>query len=390
MRRHQGRKSRVTPFARRGEQLLDAAARRSRDTLRDRLRGLRAAALTIAQSAIAAGLAWWAATLIVGHQAAFFAPIAAIITLGVSQTQRFARVIELVLGVAVGLLVADLLVLWIGTGVLQISLVVALAMTAAVLFSGRPLLVSQAASSAVLVATLLPSQGFNGDRFIDALIGGAAGLIVHALIPASPIRQVRKAAKPVIEELAGALDDVADALARRDSEAAGAALGRARAVDGLLENLNRAVRSATETARVAPIRWHTRGMLAPYVGAEKHIRRAAANAQVLIREAISALASNEPVPDLLIMAIRDLAETVRGVGDELSSGERVEGVRDSAKRAAARAGVVLGETRLSGSTMVAQVRTMAVDLFRGLGISRGEAQRAIRDAAVKAREERVP
>lgn len=382
-RRWRRRQSRISPFARRGEQLLDAAARRSRDTMRGRVAGLKAAALPIAQSAVAAGIAWWAAAKAVGHAEAFFAPIAAVISLGVSQSQRLVRALELVLGVAVGILVADLLVLWIGTGVLQIVLVVALAMAAAVFFSGRPLLVSQAATSAILVAALTPSSGLNYERFIDALIGGAAGLLVHALIPGSPIRQVRRGANPVIAELAGSLEDVADALESRDLSKAEASLDRVRAVDKHLDALHRALRAAAETARVAPIRWHTRGALAPYVGAEKHIRRAVGNVQVLIRRSTTAL--DEPMPPLLVEAVRDLAATVRGVGQELASGERVEGVRESAQRAAARAGVDLAETGLSGSTIVAQVHTTAVDLLRGLGMARGEAQRAVREAAARAR-----
>jgi FtsH-binding integral membrane protein len=135
-------RSRISPFARRCEQLLDAAARRSRDTMRDRIAGLRAAALPITQSAIAAGVSWWAAAKVVGHREAFFAPIAAVISLGVSQSQRLVRAIELVLGVAMGLFVADLLVFWIGTGALQITVVVALAMVAAVVLQ-REALVSQ-------------------------------------------------------------------------------------------------------------------------------------------------------------------------------------------------------------------------------------------------------
>jgi uncharacterized membrane protein YgaE (UPF0421/DUF939 family) len=379
-------RSRVSPFTHRGEQLLDAAARRSRDTLRGRIAGLRAALLPIAQTAIATGISWGVAAKVVGHREAFFAPISAVISLGVSQTQRLARAVELVLGVAVGLLVADILVFWIGTGVVQIVFVVALAMLAAVFFSGRPLLVSQAATSAVLVAALTtPSSGLAIERFIDALIGGAAGLLVYALLPGSPSRQARRAAKPIIEELSGTLEDVATALERRDLELAEAALDRARGIDRYMGSLQRTLRAAAETARVAPIRWHSRGVLAPYIGSEKHIRRAVGNVQVLARRAIAVLATDEPVPPLLIEAIRDLAATVRGVGRELASGERVDAVRESAQRAAAHASVVLGDTDLSGGTIVAQVRSTAVDLLRGLGTGRGEAQRAIREAAARAR-----
>jgi uncharacterized membrane protein YgaE (UPF0421/DUF939 family) len=358
--------------------------------MRDRLAGLRGAAIPILQSAIAAGLAWLVAAKVVGHRAAFFAPISAIISLGVSQTHRLIRALEVIVGVALGILVADVLVLWLGTGVIQLIVVVALAMGAAVMFSGRPLLVSQAATSAVLVVTLMdPENGLNLERFVDALIGGAAGLLIHALIPGSPVRMARRAADPVIRELAGALEDVADALETRDVQRAESALIRARAINEHLDRWHTTLRSASETARVAPIRWRARGVLAPYIGAETHLDKAAGNVQVLARRSMAALENDEPVPELLVAAIRDLAEAVRGVGKELERGESVASVREAAESAAARASLVLEETALSGSTIVAQVRSTAVDLLRGLGFGRSQAQRAVRRAAAQARERRA-
>jgi uncharacterized membrane protein YgaE (UPF0421/DUF939 family) len=68
-----------------------------------RLETLRMLALPSAQSAIAAGLAWYLAHDVIGHSRAFFAPIAAVIALGVGVANRPRRVVELTLGVAVGI-----------------------------------------------------------------------------------------------------------------------------------------------------------------------------------------------------------------------------------------------------------------------------------------------
>ncbi len=75
-----------------------------------RLEALRALALPIVQSALAAGLAWYLAHDAIGHPRAFFAPIAALIALGVGAANRPRRVIELTLGVAVGIGVGDVLI----------------------------------------------------------------------------------------------------------------------------------------------------------------------------------------------------------------------------------------------------------------------------------------
>ena len=151
------------------------------------------------------------------------------ISLGVSLGSRLRRVAELVVGVSLGVLVGDLLISQIGSGTWQIMLVVALAMAAAVVADGATLLVAQAGSSAVLVATLLPPGQAGGfDRCLDALIGGAVGVLVAAVLPADPVGPVRRSARALLDELAAVLADAADALRDRDLEAARAALRRAR------------------------------------------------------------------------------------------------------------------------------------------------------------------
>src|SRR5919106_1545966 len=141
---------------------MPAAAARMPARLVDGGRRLRSSALPIGQCAVAAGLAWYVASDLVGHARPFFAPIAAVISLGVSLSSRLRRVAELVVGVSLGVLVGDLLISVIGSGAWQIALVVALAMATAVFADGGTLLVAQAGASAVLVATLLPPGGTGG------------------------------------------------------------------------------------------------------------------------------------------------------------------------------------------------------------------------------------
>ena len=85
----------------------------------------------ILQTAVAASLAWFLASAVLGHGQPYFAAIAAVISTGVVVGQEGRRAVELVFGVACGLAVADLLVVLIGTGTVQIGVVVALAMAVA-------------------------------------------------------------------------------------------------------------------------------------------------------------------------------------------------------------------------------------------------------------------
>ena len=152
---------------------------------------------------MAAGIAWAVAHNALGHARPFFAPIAATIVLGFAPGRRGRRAVEMVIGVAVGIGVGDLLIALIGSGAAQIALVVLLAM-AAVLLGGGPLVASQAASSAVLVAAL-PSSHAIPTRFVDALVGGFVGLVVLAVVPRNPLTMLRRVTGPLFAELAGVL-----------------------------------------------------------------------------------------------------------------------------------------------------------------------------------------
>src|SRR3954465_4786398 len=195
----------------RGGALLEEAAERSRTSMRTRFERLALAWRSLLQTAVAATLAYLVATEVVGHPRPFFAPVAAIVTLGITIGQRRRRAVELALGVAVGIAIADLLVLLTGPGVAAIALVVLLAMGTAVFLGSGQIFATQAAVSAVLVAVLQPPghHGLSGARFVARLGGGGvACAFTPPPPPAAPLRMVRRAAEPVLEELALTLESI--------------------------------------------------------------------------------------------------------------------------------------------------------------------------------------
>jgi uncharacterized membrane protein YgaE (UPF0421/DUF939 family) len=364
----------VTALVRRGEAILDDVAQRSRESLGTRLRRLGRTWLPIVQSAVAAGLAWFVATRFVGHPQPFFAPIAAVVSLGVSLGQRLRRSVELVVGVALGVLVAELLIGAIGRGAWQIGLVVLLAMAAAVLTGGGPLLVNQGAASAILVVALVPATSTAtaaASRFIDALIGGAIGLLVNAiLLPVNPIVVARRAAGRVLDELGSTLDDLASALATMDRSAAHAALARARHIEGSFEEFREALRAGREIARIAPVRWRARGHLTSYVDAVTDLDHAVRNTRVLARRVIVAIRDDEPVPPELVESVRRLADGVRTLRNELARGVEPRGARRGLIEAAELATSVVNSCGFSGKVVVAQVRSCVHDLLNASGLER--------------------
>src|SRR5918999_2696112 len=136
-------------------------------TVRRRLRPHVSAVL---QTAVAAVAAWALAVVLLPNDRPAFASIAAIIVLGATYGRRRRNAIELLGGVMLGIAIATGLVFLIGSGPLQIGLLVILAMTAAIAFRGGELLVGEAAISAILIASFDPGGGsYSADRILEGL-----------------------------------------------------------------------------------------------------------------------------------------------------------------------------------------------------------------------------
>jgi uncharacterized membrane protein YccC len=354
-----------------------------------RLARVRGAWRPLVQSAAAASLSWSAAKHVLGHANPFFAPVSAILALGVTAGQRRRRAVEIIIGVAVGIAVADLLVRLIGRGPAQIAAVVLLAMIAAMLLGGGQLVIAQAATSAVLLATLKPVAGAGAfDRFFDALVGGGVALAISSLLlTTDPRKLVRAAAAPVLSELAAVLDDIAAALSRGDEAAADRALARARGLDELTATLREAVEAARETADMAPPRRGARGDVLLYARATPQIDLAVRNVRVLARGAVRALHLDASVPPDVPEAVRELRAAVACLGTDIERPQHPDEARDHALRAAALATAALERTgNLSVSVIVGQVRSTAVDLLRAVGLEGDAARDAVLQAAREGQE----
>ena len=363
-------------------ELFEEAASASRAGLRARRTRMIETARPILQSAVAASLAWLVATKLVGHSAPFFAPISAVITLGLTVGERRARAVELAIGVAVGIAIADLLVTLIGTGAWQIGVVVALAMFAATLVGGGPLLASQAAASGVLVATLQPpDETFDFARAIDAATGAAIGLLIGSvLLLVDPLRLVRRGTGPVIDDLAGALDCIAKAVEDLDEAEADRAVEAVAALRPEHDELADAIAAAADAARLSLGRRDALVEIRRLSELARHLRLAIGDARSLARGVSRAIATGDSTPPEVHAAISQLADATRDL-HELLDDDNPRPAREAAIRAAARANTVLEETgNMSALHIVGQGRLLAVDILRASGLERRRAQEAVRGA----------
>lgn len=361
---------------------LSAATRRrptrqgARNRLTDSFERLRSSALPIVQCALAAGLAWWVAKDLVGHQQPFFAPIAAVVSLGLGLGARLRRSVELVCGVTVGIGVGDLLVSLIGSGPWQIALVVIMAMGTAVALDSGPIFSMQAGNSAVLVATLLPPGGTGGvDRMVDALIGGLTGIAVVALIPTHPVRRARRNAAEILATASEVLRKVESGLVENNAKPIEEALRQARATQPAIDAMRSNLKGGREISRISPLYWNSRKRLAVLTAAADPIDHAMRNIRVLARRSLTLVRDDEILDSRLVhrfVEVADAVDVLREMvlaepGEQPDQAEAARVLRSIAKKMDPE---LIAGAGVSATVVFAQMRSLIVDLLRTAGLKR--------------------
>jgi hypothetical protein len=343
----------------------------------------------ILQTAVAAGAAWVLANLILGHEEPpVFASIAAVISLGLAVGRRLRRTLGLLTGVLIGVVVADLIVVVFGIGAPQMGLLVAVAMVVTTyLFEGEEIVVNEAAISAmILTVAFYPSQaGFPLERLAEALVGGSTALLVNALLPIDPERMVRTAAHPVFDESVAVLEETAAVLEEGDPERAQRALAKARAIDERVSSFKEALDAGRETARIAPPRRRALGHLELYAAAADQIDLIVRHVRILARGALGVVSTGRPAPELLAVALRDLARATEALASYLETPDSPEEARRLALRAAEGAAALLRERQdlakdLATNAFVEEIFSAAYDCLLGTSMDPAAALRGLKEA----------
>jgi uncharacterized membrane protein YgaE (UPF0421/DUF939 family) len=358
-------------------QPLDRAWSRGRTSLGVRVTRLRAKSWQIAQCAVAAGVAWWLAADVLGHDTPFFAPIAAVVSLGTSYGQRLRRVVEVTIGVAIGVLVGDLLVSQLGVGWWQLTLIVGLAMTTAFVLDGGQLFVTQAAVQSIVVSTLLPDPDAGLTRWTDALIGGAVALVAATVVPAAPLRRPREQAAIVVRKVADLLRAAARVMVDGEVDPALDLLADARATDYLIRELQSAADEGLSVVASSPFRVRHRGGLRQMAELVDPLDRALRSTRVMVRHTAVCAYHRRPVPHAYSVLAEDLAAACEAVADELSANRMATAARPVLLAVGEATGQVERAAELSAEVILAQIRSVVTDLLLLTGMDPLEASDAL-------------
>lgn len=333
---------------------------------------------TVAEQTVAATLAWLFATEVIGHEDAFFAPIAAVISLNAEHGERARNVLRMLLGVCVGIFVGEITIVILGVGYGRLAVAMFVAMAIARALDASRIVIGQAAASAILTVVVLNGAEVGFERVTDALVGGGIALVfTQLLFTPEPVRLVRRAEAAGLAAIARTLDRTAHVLERDESAVPDReAQGMPMLHEQLIE-LDRAMK-AGERVRSHSARWRSRARgqaLKREIERARQLELLGGSTLMLAR---TAFATDPPARPLLTPRIRGLAEAI---GDLAKRVDDRQVRRRAAARALALAQLVFERERRPESTLTAalvSLEIVAVDfmVFAGLPSSKIDAARS--------------
>ncbi|MGV8969906.1 MAG: FUSC family protein [Microbacteriaceae bacterium] len=328
----------------------------------------------IVQIVVAATSAYVFARYVVGHDIPIVAVTVTISALGFARDARPRRVLELVVGILVGLALAETLRLVVGTGIWQIAFVLFATLVVARFVSSSSAFAVAAGVQSMLAMVLPTPDGGVFVRSLDGLVGGAIALAVTALIPRDPRRIARRDSRVLLSTLKESLATVSDALRLGDEPAARLALERLRRTQELFDNWSATLDSAIAIARISPflrkhlptLQEHAR-VLAGLDMATRHIRLITRRIDFLLRD-------GRARPELGEL-ISEIGVGVGILGEALDDRAKFAHAGDHFAACAQRLtpADVLPGAPVTDTILVHMMRPLTVDLLVASGLSRDDA-----------------
>lgn len=269
---------------------------------------------SLVQTAVAAGLAWYVAHDVLAHPQPFFAPIAAAVSLSITNVLRAQRAIQMMIGVTLGIATGALVEMLLGPGAISIGVAALIALLAAV-FIGQGyiaqgmMFANQTVVSSILVLALYHS-GVGWERIDDALIGGALAILFATLLfPANPLVVLRGARGEVLGTLRGVLVRTADLASGRRTPARDWPFPVVDDVHEQLSGLIEARNTARNIVRMAPRRWWLRSAVRGADHQAVHVALLAGSVLQLARAVVPADSDGgDRLPQPVEAVVGDLAK----------------------------------------------------------------------------------
>jgi membrane-bound metal-dependent hydrolase YbcI (DUF457 family) len=332
----------------------------------------------ILQILVAVAAAYSIAHWGLGHAFPILAITVTISSLGFTRDARPRRVAESVLGILLGIALADGLSLLFGKGLWQLLFVLLVVFIVGRAISPNPAFAVAAAIPSALVVLIPDPEGGPFTRSLDGLVGAVVALLVTALVPRDPRRPALRDGRTLFSVFDESLGSIVDCLAEANEAAGELALSRLRRTQPLIDAWSTTLDTAVAVSRISPwvrrhlpeLRRHERLLAAGDLTA-RHLRHVARRCEFLVRDGI-------PRP-ALAGAIGELATGIRLLGEELDDPLQVGAARSLLSDLARRLdpAVVMPNAGVSDSSILLLLRPLVVDLLHGTGMELEEARRLL-------------
>jgi uncharacterized membrane protein YgaE (UPF0421/DUF939 family) len=279
------------------------------------------------QITIGALLAYSVAFYALGHVNPLLAVTVCITSLGFSRDARPRRILQTAIGMVVGIAISEIALIYFGSGIIQIALVLLFVLVAARFISASSAFAVTAAIQAMLVQILPEPDGGVFLRTLDGLIGGVMALIVTALIPRDPRGIARSDANKLFDFFTETLQSLRLALRDANKSLSNQALKNARASQPLIDNWRMSLDSALSISRISPFLMKHKSELRKQRGLMRAMDLATRNLRVIVRR-VNFLLKDDVARPYLADLCEQIAEAVTNIQEGLSEHEELELARE--------------------------------------------------------------
>lgn len=340
------------------------------------LRRVRDSANAIVQIVVAATAAWAFAYFVLHQTAPLLAATVTLSSLGLARDARPRQIVETILGLLLGILVAETLYLVAGSGWWQIAVALALSLALGRFLSPQPGFAVAAGLQALIVMIIPSTMPFI--RLVDGVVGGVAALVVTALIPHNPLRTELRDAKSLFAAFDSAAAALTQALHRGDRLRAERGLEKSRGVTALIDDWRTSLESGIAIARISPFLRRQRAELARHDRIRRSMDLAVRNLRVIARRVVY-LCDDGKRRAVHADLLAEITRAAAVIADSLDDISLEPAARDALLAVARRLDpvAILPDGSLGEHNFVSALRPLVVDLLTATGMEPSEARRAV-------------
>ncbi|QOS99056.1 FUSC family protein [Brevibacterium sp. JNUCC-42] len=167
----------------------------------------------VCKTVLASGLSLLIASLLFGNHFAYFAPLAAVLTMQLTIADTLEKGIYCVIGIIGGVISSIIILPYFENGLVGLVLVLLIGMGTATALRLNPQIISQIGVSSVMLMTFQQMQGYSTGRIVETIIGALVAVFIQMVIrPENYVPTAQKKHAESCKQLADTLILMATAL----------------------------------------------------------------------------------------------------------------------------------------------------------------------------------